>query len=191
MRLIRAEVQNFRSVEDSGKFKLDEHITCLVGKNESGKTALLTALYRLNPIFKNDSTKFDPQKDYPRRYLADYEERHEGNPPSVVTTWWQLEPLEKEKLTATLGADVMTSDEIQVSNGYDNTPRWIVSYNEEAIVKHFINSSELHDEEKTHVGVVKTIAALKAKVATISEASPRQAALSKRQDKGVGSLFWG
>ncbi|MEO8992659.1 MAG: AAA family ATPase, partial [Nitrosospira sp.] len=53
MKLMRARIQNFRSIEDSGEFSLDEHITCLVGKNESGKTTLLTALYRLNPIFRD------------------------------------------------------------------------------------------------------------------------------------------
>ena len=49
MKLVRARIQIFRSVEDSEESSLDEHITCLVEKNESGRTALLTALYRLNP----------------------------------------------------------------------------------------------------------------------------------------------
>jgi len=29
-------------------------MTCLVGKNESGKSAILQALYKLNPVDKED-----------------------------------------------------------------------------------------------------------------------------------------
>ncbi len=181
MKLRRARVQNFRSVEDSGEFTLDEHTTCLVGKNEAGKTALLTALYRLQPIFDVDSN-FDRQKDYPRRYLADYDERHKGKDPKVVTTWWELEPSDKEKVTKAVGAGALSDNEIEVSKGYDNTTYWNVKINEEAIVQHFISSSALHDEEKTHVGAVKTIAELKAKVTTIPEASPRRDELIKKID---------
>ena len=43
-----AHVKNFRCIEDSEEFTVAD-VTCLVGKNESGKTSLLTALYRLNP----------------------------------------------------------------------------------------------------------------------------------------------
>ena len=39
-----------RSVEDSDEFAIDESVTCLVGKNESGKTAVLQGIYRSNPV---------------------------------------------------------------------------------------------------------------------------------------------
>jgi hypothetical protein len=48
MQLIKAHVTNFRSVEDSGPFSL-EQVTSLVGKNEAGKSAVLLALGALNP----------------------------------------------------------------------------------------------------------------------------------------------
>ena len=36
MKLIKASVKNFRSVEDSNEFDVGD-LTCLVGKNEAGK----------------------------------------------------------------------------------------------------------------------------------------------------------
>ncbi len=48
MKLIALQVKNFRSVEDSGNFGIEEDITCLVGKNEAGKSAVLQALAGLN-----------------------------------------------------------------------------------------------------------------------------------------------
>jgi predicted ATP-dependent endonuclease of OLD family len=49
---------NFKSVEDSDEFSVGG-VTCLVGKNEAGKTAILQALHRLNP--HAGDKKFDVQ----------------------------------------------------------------------------------------------------------------------------------
>ena len=43
MKLLTAHVSNFRSAEDSEEFEVGP-VTCLVGKNESGKSAILLAL---------------------------------------------------------------------------------------------------------------------------------------------------
>ena len=50
MRIMSARVTSYKSVSDSGEFTLEPDVTCLVGKNESGKTAVLEAMYRLNPL---------------------------------------------------------------------------------------------------------------------------------------------
>jgi predicted ATP-dependent endonuclease of OLD family len=47
MRLYSVHVTEFKSVKDFETFIIGD-MTCLVGRNESGKTALLQALYRLN-----------------------------------------------------------------------------------------------------------------------------------------------
>jgi len=41
---------SYRPVEDSGQFAIESDVACLVGTNESGKTADLQGLYRLNPV---------------------------------------------------------------------------------------------------------------------------------------------
>ena len=81
MKLKSVRVQNFRSVEDSGEFTV-EHLTCLVGKNEAGKTAILQAIEGLNP-HKASPFKFEIERDYPKRYLARYDERHPDEPAVV------------------------------------------------------------------------------------------------------------
>ena len=76
MRLEKVQVTNFRCVDDSTEFKISD-VTCLVGKNESGKTTVLQAIERLNPQ-NSAHAEYDRTRDYPRRYLTDYEERHNG-----------------------------------------------------------------------------------------------------------------
>lgn len=53
MKLKRYRVTNFRSVEDSGWIDCDD-VTTLVGVNESGKSNLLLALWKLNPARQGD-----------------------------------------------------------------------------------------------------------------------------------------
>jgi recombinational DNA repair ATPase RecF len=64
MRLESVRIELFRNVVNSGDIAIDPDVTCLVGKNESGKTALLNAIYRLNPV--REGVSFDSSKDYPR-----------------------------------------------------------------------------------------------------------------------------
>ena len=71
MKLTKVRVSNFQSVRDSTEFDIGD-VTCLVGKNEAGKTALLQAMYRLRPIVDTDDG-YSVTDDYPRRDVADYE----------------------------------------------------------------------------------------------------------------------
>ena len=72
MKAIRFRVQNFRNIDDSGWISL-EKVTAFVGRNESGKTALLKALHKFNPATPEP---YDPQREFPRdRYTRDYVSR--------------------------------------------------------------------------------------------------------------------
>lgn len=62
MKLLRFRVTDFRSVKDSGWIDTSD-ITALIGENESGKTNLLTPLWKLNPA--NDEP-IDVLSDSPR-----------------------------------------------------------------------------------------------------------------------------
>src|SRR5687767_12277841 len=88
MELIEAHVTNFRSAEDSEPFKL-EQVTCLVGKNEAGKSAILLALAALNP-HPSTPVVFDRERDYPRRHLTAYAQKHKGEEAVAVRTKWKL-----------------------------------------------------------------------------------------------------
>lgn len=69
MKAVRARVRNFRNIDDSGWFAL-EQVTAFVGRNEAGKTSLLKALHKFNPATPEP---YDPQREFPRdRYTHDY-----------------------------------------------------------------------------------------------------------------------
>ena len=69
LKIARFRVQNYRNIDDSGWIPV-ELVTNFVGRNESGKTALLTALHKFNPA---TAEPYDPQREFPRdRYTRDY-----------------------------------------------------------------------------------------------------------------------
>ena len=63
MKLVNLQIKNFKCILDSTDFSVDQ-LTCLVGKNESGKSAILQALYKLNPV--DDNAKYNALYDYPK-----------------------------------------------------------------------------------------------------------------------------
>jgi energy-coupling factor transporter ATP-binding protein EcfA2 len=64
MQLTAFRIFKYRNIEDSGLVKLSDRVSCIVGKNQSGKTNLLRALHKLNPHDK--SVKYDSRIDWPR-----------------------------------------------------------------------------------------------------------------------------
>ena len=69
MRLESFQVKVFRNVVDSGSIKVVDS-TCIVGKNEAGKSSVIEALHRLNPA---KPISFDLLDDYPRWLKKEHE----------------------------------------------------------------------------------------------------------------------
>lgn len=108
MELLKFQVLNFRSIENSGEIEVSK-ISALVGRNESGKSNLLLALASLNP--KGKRKPLNPVKDFPRSRRLD-----ECKPAThVVWTWWKLAPEESEELAAIVGVKLET---VAVGRGY-------------------------------------------------------------------------
>lgn len=67
-------VLNYRNINDSGWIPL-ERVTAFVGRNESGKTALLKALHKFNPA---TTEPYNAQREFPRdRFTAEYRDGSE------------------------------------------------------------------------------------------------------------------
>ncbi|HMS68538.1 MAG TPA: AAA family ATPase [Saprospiraceae bacterium] len=104
MKLTKIHLKKYQSTKYSNQFDVSD-ITCLVGKNEAGKTSILKALYKLNPISSADS-KFDDTYDYPRSEVEDYKHyiaTGKIKPQIVVDAIFELEDEDIEELFEGLG----------------------------------------------------------------------------------------
>lgn len=146
MILKSVRLQNFRCVKDSERFKVDESVTCLVGKNESGKTALLQALNKLNPVIEQDEDFQD--LDYPAMEWTEYKARKDSDPAPALTTIWELEPDDVNVLHLTFEPSIDYTVEVEVSKGYSNVLTWSVRVDEARLVEFLIAQHGLLEDER-------------------------------------------
>ncbi|RJT97038.1 hypothetical protein D6T65_15120 [Arthrobacter frigidicola] len=116
MRLISARVTNFRNVVDSEEIVIDPEVTCLVGKNESGKTALLSALYRVHPV--HEATTFEPAKDYPRWKLSKDRREQLVDDAIPVSAVFAIEDADRTAIAEVFGEGVLLSDTFGLQRTY-------------------------------------------------------------------------
>jgi ABC-type hemin transport system ATPase subunit len=134
MILKSAVVRKFRSIEDSGQVRFEPDVTCLVGKNESGKTAFLEALYRSNPLGRGAG--FQELRDYPRRLRN--RERAQIPATVPVTATFELQDVDIEAVWRQFGPGVLTSRELEVERTYANRHRLTVHQDKVAQARHLL-----------------------------------------------------
>lgn len=147
MKLIRFEITDFQCVRASNPVRVG-NVTCLIGKNEAGKTALLRGLYKLNPVIEADSA-YDVVDDFPRSEVEQYEyelSRGERSPANVSRAEFQLDDEEIEPIVRDFGPEVLKSTVLTVSKGYDNVRSFFLDVNVDAAYKHFVRNLELPAE---------------------------------------------
>ena len=126
MKLTRARVKNYRSIDDSSWVKLED-VTALVGKNESGKTAFLQALRKINSI-SGDSDKFNI-RDFPRKGYIKYKKIHEKSPETVVQAEFELTESEVSEIENRYGSEILATNKVIVNKNYKNERHWDIELN--------------------------------------------------------------
>lgn len=123
MKIIRARVNNYKSIDDSSWVDMED-VTALVGKNESGKTAFLQAIRKINSIAGAED-QFSIM-DYPRKGYIRYKKIHETNPSVVAMAEFRLTTDEIQELESNFGEGVLNSDIVQISVNYNNERIWSI-----------------------------------------------------------------
>ncbi len=156
MRLKSFRVERFRNILDSDEIDVDPRITCLVGKNESGKTNLLQSLHCVRPA--PTQRKFDEQQ-YPRWLQKDHQRSGEFATAHPISVTFELQDDDMRAVEQKFGPGVLTSPYVVKQIPYSNQFQWSLDFNEELACKHF----EL--KHGTTTGAVK-VAALRNELTT-------------------------
>lgn len=117
MRMTEFTVQNYKSIDDTGSVLVDSKVTALVGKNESGKTAIMRALWKSRNVA---GVSLDKLHDYPRdRYSRDRMGTQE-----VTRLTFELSEIERAALMMALPDGIGSSpDAVTISTFYDGNNR--------------------------------------------------------------------
>ena len=142
MRLKSVRIRNFRNIVDSGEVEIDGTVTCLVGKNESGKTAFLQALHRLSPA--RGGATFSVPDHYPAWLEKSHRLRGTDlTAEKPVSATFALEDHELVALESQFGEGCVRNPSCFVmSRKYDNNLSVGLRVSEEAFIQHVIKSNE-------------------------------------------------
>lgn len=141
MKLKTVHIRMFRNILDSTEVKIEDKVTCLVGKNESGKSAFLNALWRLKPA--RVQQEFVIHDHYPawleKRHRNEGVNQKEFEPVEVCLEW---EPGDVKAMEEKFGPGVVTAGtKLQLWKNYSNDLRWEIGCNEQQAVKNFVGKN--------------------------------------------------
>jgi predicted ATP-dependent endonuclease of OLD family len=135
IKLVKAQVFKYKSIEDSTPVEIGEDTTVLVGKNESGKTAFLEALHKALPL---GTAKFDVVFDYPKKDYFRYRKDHDAKSyAKVVELTFRIERELAEKINAEVfgGLEVIKPGKTFTrSTNYGNTSTIGLEVNQPAAI---------------------------------------------------------
>jgi predicted ATPase len=150
----------FRNILDSTEVAIEDKVTCLVGKNESGKSAFLTALWRLKPA------RMNPEFLIHEHYPAWLEKRHrneginqkETKPIEVCLEWG---PKDVKVMEEKFGPGVVAvGTKLRLWKNYGNNYGWNSGCKEAQAVKNFIGNQQLPSAEAPAYAAIEDFEAL-------------------------------
>lgn len=178
MKLVNAKVTYYRSVEDSDEFTVEPDVTCLVGKNESGKTTVLRALYRLNPVKR---VVLDEVVDFPAKLTRKRKDWGATQKIPVVVATFRYDDEELKRIEQDLGPGALRSPEFTLTIGYRDTTRTMEHhYDEAAIVTHLRSELDLPSAAAATVNATSTVADLLEALDRLEELPAAATALAER-----------
>src|SRR5258707_15213072 len=111
MRLKSFQVKNYKTIQDSGPVQIDRIVACLMGKNESGKSASMQALWKFKNVL---GSKFDRLFDLPAEHFT----RLRATDPEVVILEFYLEPDVKSAFLKEFKFVQLVPDSVIVASTY-------------------------------------------------------------------------
>ena len=117
MLLKKVTIHKYKSFMTEQTFDVESQITRIVGKNESGKTALLEALAKSNYFEDNAEFKFSKDLDYPRSELTKVRTEN----PSVLTCEYELSDEDVKSVEDVFAKGIISKQRFSVTSYYDNT----------------------------------------------------------------------
>lgn len=167
MKLTSFRVRRYKNVLDSTEVPVESDVTTLVGMNESGKSTMLDALYRLNPVYGDTFVERD---DYPRWRWKRDGRKEDLSVVSPIEATFQLDENDLEAFRDALGEGVVTRETVTVGRRYNGSLRIGVSVDEPRFLKNVLTD---HPDAEALLEVHATVTSLKE--ALVSKPKPAPA----------------
>lgn len=147
MKLEAVTLKLYRNFVDEQRIVIEPDVTCLVGKNESGKTTILKALHRLKPA-NGEDTEFDLTTEYPRwRLAADRRKNSDIDRTTPLVAEFSLDAADRVALKEIYGAPVPDAATCRASRNYANAVEVALTTSLAAVAATAAQTAKLEDED--------------------------------------------
>ena len=196
MRLESFQVKVFRNVVDSGSIKVVDS-TCIVGKNEAGKSSVIEALHRLNPA---KPISFDLLDDYPRWLKKEHEIAGVIDDAVPITATFTFSDEEKIDLESRFGKGVLTKYELVAKRKYEGDLIIELAIDHAKFIKRFLDDNvemplkKKLSTAKTSTELLEVLGLISAEIGENNEPTPEAQAAKiakaalQESIEGTGSL---
>ncbi|QSI30445.1 AAA family ATPase [Variovorax sp. RKNM96] len=161
MKLIKAEVGKFRSINTDQVVDIDPAVTAFVGMNEAGKTVFLKALHK--SLDAMGAEKFKTVDDYPRKDYTGYMKRHAAEPDVATKLTYQLDENEAKELNKLLHVQLKSGFVFSIQHKYNNIKTILLQVDEASAIAQLA----------TTVGISSDAISTVRKAATLREAAEK------------------
>lgn len=144
IKLKKVEINKYKSFLEKQEIDIEDGVTRVVGKNESGKTALLEAMAKFNYFDSNDDTfNFNSTNDYPRGLLKTYQQEYPNDDYSVISCTFEISDELLKQISDDIGKDVYTDKTIKISKKYNNGMTYAISADCKKFIDNFLQKYTL------------------------------------------------
>ena len=116
MLLKKVTIYKYKSFMQEQSYTVEEQITRIVGKNESGKTALLEALAKTNYFEDNKDFVFNKELDYPRSELTKIRKSN----PEAITCEYELNDEDLKSIRDDFCEGIISKQSFSITTHYEN-----------------------------------------------------------------------
>ena len=144
IKLKKVEINKYKSFLEKQEIDIEDGVTRVVGKNESGKTALLEAMAKFNYFDSDDDTfNFNSTNDYPRGLLKTYQQEYPNDDYSVISCTFEISDELLKQISDDIGKDVYTDKTIKISKKYNNGMTYTISADCKKFIDNFLQKYTL------------------------------------------------
>lgn len=170
IKLKKVEINKYKSFLDKQEIDIENGVTRIVGKNESGKTALLEALAKFNYFDSEDTDfNFNSTNDYPRGMLKKYQQEYPDDDFQVIACTFELSEELLKQISDDVGKDVYTDKTIKIARKYNNGMTYIISADTKKFIENFVQKYTIEETLKEELITCKSVKELAEKIESNSD----------------------
>jgi hypothetical protein len=156
LKLVKVKINKYKSFVKEQEIRIDDRITTLVGKNESGKTAFLEALAKINYFEKDNQFKLNTVLDYPRNELNKF--LNSNVDCEAVRCTFEIDDELLKKIENEIGKDVFTVRTFSYAISFRGKTTWFdLKVDETKFLAQFLQKYEMNDRLRLQLERVTTV----------------------------------